>query len=112
MIRRDYILRMIEQFIQALSRLRSLKQERRWEEAAGTLDEEFKRFVGMGAQAVEQLGETELLASVIQGEPPLAVRDKTLLLAGLLILLLAVVAGFALVSFVAFAAVRRPGSNA
>lgn len=84
MIRRDYILRMIEQFIQALARLRSLKHEQRWEEAAGTLDEEFKRFVGIGAHAVEQLGDTDLLARVIHGEPPLAVRDKTLLLAGLL----------------------------
>jgi hypothetical protein len=84
MIRRDYILRMIEQFIQALAHLRSLKQERRWDEAAETLDEGFKRFVGMGAAAVERLSDTELLARAIQGEPSLAVRDKTLLLTGLL----------------------------
>src|SRR5690349_18529461 len=84
MIRRDYILRMIEQFIQALARLRSLKEERRWEQATETLDEEFKRFVGIGAAAVERLTETELLARAIHGEPALAVRDKTLLLSGLL----------------------------
>ena len=84
MIRRDYILRMIEQFIQALARLRSLKQERRWEEAAGTVDEQFQRFLGVNAQAAEKLSETELMARVIQGEPSLAVRDKTLLLTGLL----------------------------
>jgi hypothetical protein len=84
MIRRDYILRMIEQFIQALARLRSLKEERQWEEVAGTLDEEFNRFVGAGAQAVEKMSDTELLARAIRGEPALAVRDKTLLLAGLL----------------------------
>src|SRR5262245_48134886 len=84
MIRRDYILRMIEQFIQALARLRALKQERRWDQAVETLDEEFKRFVGIGAAAVERLTETELLARTIQGEPSLAVRDKTLLLTGLL----------------------------
>jgi hypothetical protein len=84
MIRRDYILRTIEQFIQALARLRSLKQEGRWQEAAGSLDEEFKRFVGLDAQASAKLSETELMARVIQGEPSLAVRDKTLLLTGLL----------------------------
>ena len=84
MIRRDYILRMIEQFIRALAHLRSLKQERRWDEAGVTLDEEFKRFVGIGAADVERLTETELLAQSIQGEPSLAVRDKTLLLTGLL----------------------------
>src|SRR5262245_24842230 len=83
MIRRDYI-RMIEQFIRALARLRSLKESRSWDEADQTLNEEFKRFVGMGAAEVERLNDTELLAQAIQGEPSLAVRDKTLLLAGLL----------------------------
>ena len=48
MIRRDYILRMIEEFLQLLARLKSLKQEHRWEEAAGTLDEQFHRLVGAG----------------------------------------------------------------
>ena len=84
MIRRDYILRMIEQFIQALARLRSLKQERRWEQVAGTLDEEFQHFLGVNTQAAEKLSETELMAHVMRGEPSLAVRDKTLLLTGLL----------------------------
>src|SRR5689334_3227088 len=84
MIRRDYIIRMIEEFVQLLARLKSLKQEQRWEEAAGTLDEQFRRLVGTGAQAVVQLSETELLAKLIQGEPTLAVRDKTLMLSTLL----------------------------
>jgi len=34
MIRRDYILRMIEEFIQALSRIRALKKDQLWSEAA------------------------------------------------------------------------------
>ena len=84
MIRRDYILRMIEEFAQFLARLKGLKEKQRWEEAEGTLDEEFQRLVGAGPQAVAQLSETELLAKVIQGEPTLAVRDKTLMLATLL----------------------------
>jgi hypothetical protein len=84
MIRRDYIIRMIEEFVQLLARLKSLKQEQRWDEAAGTLDEQFRRLVGTGAQAVVQLSETELLAKLIQGGPTLAVRDKTLMLSTLL----------------------------
>jgi hypothetical protein len=84
MIRRDYIIRMIEQFIRALAQLRALKQERRWDELAESLDEQFQRFVGIGAAVVERLNETELLARAIQGEPSLAVREKTLLLTGLL----------------------------
>ncbi|HWX20217.1 MAG TPA: DUF6483 family protein [Candidatus Binatia bacterium] len=84
MIRRDYILRMIEEFFQALSRIKSLKQGQHWQEAAGTVDEEFQRLMGQGAKAVVQLSETELLARLIQGEPTQAVRQKTLLLTTLL----------------------------
>ena len=84
MIRRDYILRMIEEFIQALARINALKQGQRWQEAAGVVDEEFQRLIGTGAQAVARLTETELLASLIRGEPTQAVRDKTLMLTALL----------------------------
>jgi hypothetical protein len=84
MIRRDYILRMIEEFVQLLQRLNSLKVSQRWDQASGTLDEQFRRLVGVKAQAVAQLSETELLAKIIQGEPTLAVRDKTLMLTTLL----------------------------
>jgi len=75
---------MIDEFVQLLARLKGLKQEHRWQEAAGTLDEQFHRLVGAGAQAAAQLSETEILAKLIQGEPTLAVRDKTLILAALL----------------------------
>jgi hypothetical protein len=83
-IRRDYILRMIEEFIQALARINALKKDQRWQAAAGLVDEEFQRLVGAGAQAVARLTETELLARLIRGEPTQAVRDKTLMLTALL----------------------------
>jgi len=69
MIRRDYILRMIEEFIQALSRIRALKKEQLWPEAAAILDEEFQRLIGGGARAVAGLSQTELIARLIRGEP-------------------------------------------
>jgi len=84
MIRRDYILRMIEEFFQALSRIKSLKGAQQWREANAGIDEEFQRLMGMNAQAVAQLSETELLAHIVRGEPTLAVREKTLILATLL----------------------------
>src|SRR5215468_6688993 len=84
MIRRDYLLRMIEEFVQLLARLKSLKQEQRWEEAGLTLDEQFNRLVGADAHAVVQLSETELLAKLIRGEPTVAVKDRALILASLL----------------------------
>ena len=84
MIRRDYILRMIEEFIQVLARINALKKGQLWQEADGVIDAEFRRLVGAGAQAVSQMSETELLAKIIQGEPTQAVHCKTRLLTTLL----------------------------
>jgi hypothetical protein len=83
-IRRDYILRMIEEFIQAFARINELKKGQHWQQAAGAVDDEFQRLIGAGAQAVARLTETELLAKLIRGEPTQAVRDKTLMLTTLL----------------------------
>jgi hypothetical protein len=84
MIRRDYILRMIEEFFQALSRIKSLKSARQWQEADASIEQEFQRLIGMNAQGVARLSETELLARLVRGEATLAVPEKTLLLATLL----------------------------
>jgi tetratricopeptide (TPR) repeat protein len=84
MIRRDYILRMIEDCVRALARIGELKSGRQWREAAEALDEEFQRLIGAGPDAVSRLSETELLAHLMRDEPTLAVRDKTLILTALL----------------------------
>ena len=84
MIRRDYILRMIEECIRALARISSLKQGQRWREASAELDVEFKKLIGDGAQTVAQLSETELLARLMQDGPTHALREKTLILTTLL----------------------------
>src|SRR5437667_11622004 len=84
MIRRDYILRMIEEFMQALSRIRSLKKNQHWQEAAVALDEEFDRLIGAGAQVVARLTETELLAKLIRGEPTQMMHTKTLMITTLM----------------------------
>ena len=84
MIRRDYILRMIEEFIQVLARIDSLKKGQLWQEAVGVIDTEFIRLVGVGAQAVSQMSETELLAKIIQSGPTQVVHHKMRLLTTLL----------------------------
>lgn len=84
MIRRDYILRMIEEFMQALSRLRPLKQGQRWNEASGELDAELKKLIGDDVRAIARLSETELLARLMQDGPTHALREKTLVLTTLL----------------------------
>ena len=84
MIQRDYILRMVEEFFAVLSRLKALKQEQRWEEAAKALDSEFERLLSLGPEGVAELSETELLARLIRGEPTLVVRQKSLMITSLL----------------------------
>lgn len=84
MIRRDYILRMIEEFFEALSRINALKKGQCWQEAAGKLDEEFEQLVGEGVPGVARLSETELLARLLRGEPTHVVHEKTLMLTTLL----------------------------
>jgi tetratricopeptide (TPR) repeat protein len=84
MIRRDFILRMIEEFAQALARVNSFKKDGRWSEASEILDTEFKRLVGEGAQAVARFSETELLARLLHNGPTHVLRDKALILTALL----------------------------
>ncbi len=84
MIRQDYILRMIGEFIRVLSRISSLKSGQLWQQAGEVIDDEFERMVGTGAPAVLQVSDTELLAKVIQGEPTQAVHYKIRMLSRLL----------------------------
>ena len=84
MIRRDYILRMIEEFIQQMARIRFLKQEQRWEAAATALDEEFRKLTNLEPAGLARLSETELLAVLMREGPTQVVRHKTLMLTTLL----------------------------
>jgi hypothetical protein len=84
MIRRDYILRMLEEFFAVLSRLRALQKGQKWGEANLIAEKEVRDLMGSDIATVIQLSETELLARLIRGEPTLAVREKALMLATLL----------------------------
>jgi hypothetical protein len=80
MIRRDYILRMIEELRRVLAGIVALKQGRRWQEVEGTVEEQFKRLVGASAPEALAFSDTELSARLMQGEATQFVRDKTLFL--------------------------------
>lgn len=84
MIRSDYIIRMIEEFMQALARIRALKKDQRSEEARVLTEEEFKRVTGLNSESVLRLSETELLARLIQTDAGQGVREKMLILTTLL----------------------------
>ena len=84
MLRRDYILAMIQQAAEALARIDRLKKDRRWINARESVDAELEKLVGVNARTVSQLSETELLARVIRGESTVAVKEKTLFVSALL----------------------------
>ncbi len=84
MIRRDYILRLIEEFAKALARIRALKKDQQFGQASVLTEEEFKRFTGIDSDALLKLSETELLARLIDTEPMHAVREKMFFLTTLL----------------------------
>jgi hypothetical protein len=77
MIRQDYILRMIEQLQRVLVSIAALKEQRRWQDITGTLDEHFGQLVGASASEAVRLSDTELVARLLQGENTQFVRDKT-----------------------------------
>jgi len=76
MIRNDYIVRMIEEFAEALRRIRALKNEQRHGEASLLTEEEFKRITGIDSQALLKLSETELIAHLIESDAAHGVREK------------------------------------
>jgi hypothetical protein len=78
MIQRDYILRMIEELRRVLAAIVAYREEGRWQEVAGTVDEQFRRLVGVGASEAAKLSETELTARLMRGEATQVVRDKML----------------------------------
>ena len=84
MIRRDYILRMIEECIRALARIAAFKVEHRWDKATEVLNGELQQLVGADAQAIARLSESDLLARLMQTGPTHALREKTAILSTLL----------------------------
>jgi Family of unknown function (DUF6483) len=84
MIRRDYILRMIEECIQALAQIRILRQSQRLEAAQQALDMQCEKLAGGASQILVQLSEMELLAHLAQGQPTAVVRDRLFLLVSFL----------------------------
>ncbi|HZR20645.1 MAG TPA: DUF6483 family protein [Verrucomicrobiae bacterium] len=84
MIRRDYLLRMLAEFLAVLSRIRSLQKGQLWDEAQKLTSGELHQLTGTSPRELLELSETELLARLIRGENTLAVREKTLIVTTLL----------------------------
>ena len=83
MLRRDYIVGMIEELGQFLARVRQQVTDREYSEADGELEQALERLLGPGRD-VEKLSETELLALLTLDGPTQMVREKALILVALL----------------------------
>jgi hypothetical protein len=84
MIRRDYILRAIEECVHALTQIRAMRQDRRLGKARQAVDAQCEKLASAGARYLAQLSETELLARLALGQPTQTVRARLFLLISLL----------------------------
>jgi Family of unknown function (DUF6483) len=84
MIRRDFILRQIEEFAATLAHIVGFAKNEQWQEASTTIAQTAQRLTGVELQELVGLSETELLARLIQSEPTVTVEAKTFMLVTLL----------------------------
>lgn len=84
MIHHDYLLRLIEEFAAAVSRIRDLRVEQKRDEAARTLDERFREYLDADRATVLRLSATEMLARLMRSGTSLDLRARTLFLVALL----------------------------
>ncbi|HZV33495.1 MAG TPA: DUF6483 family protein [Verrucomicrobiae bacterium] len=84
MFKRDFIIRMVEDFVKMLTRIQEQTGAGKYAEAGEGLDEAFSELVGSSAEDVLKLSDTELLARLTQGGPTQSVPEKIRLLVALL----------------------------
>ncbi len=84
MIRRDYILRMVEEFVRAVARIQELKKKQSWGEARSEIEKELKQLFGGSIKEIEKLSETEILGKLIASDSAFIVKEKATILATLL----------------------------
>ncbi|HEX3717069.1 MAG TPA: DUF6483 family protein [Verrucomicrobiae bacterium] len=78
MIRRDFIIRMIEEMGRALAQIRALRRGRQSEAATQVIDAECEKLVALGIKGILGLSETELVARVSEGQLAQTVHFRTL----------------------------------
>jgi len=84
MIRRDYLLRMIEQCVQALTRILDLARRGELDLARTEVNQAMRELAGLDLARIQTLSDAELIAHLLQGEPTQILRQKCMLLVALL----------------------------
>ncbi|HTV41125.1 MAG TPA: DUF6483 family protein [Candidatus Sulfotelmatobacter sp.] len=83
MIRRDFLLRQIEQFVEVLMRMSGLTKAGKWEEASAEADSQLKALAGADVTELLRMSDTELLARVVEGGTSFGIQDKIFMVARL-----------------------------
>ena len=84
MIRRDFILRMIEEWGRALAHIRALRQGDRAQAAREAVDAECQKLTALGSAGILRLSDAELWARVSEGQLAQTVHLRTLAVVTLL----------------------------
>ncbi|HUD47761.1 MAG TPA: DUF6483 family protein [Candidatus Baltobacteraceae bacterium] len=77
MIRRDFIVRMIEEMGRALAQIRALRRSGRSDAARQVVDSECEKLAALGVTGIVGLSQTELLARVSEGQLAQTVHLRT-----------------------------------
>lgn len=83
MIRRDYLLRQIEEFVAVLARMAGLTKAGQWEEASSTANSQFKALAGADLTELLRMSDTELLARLAENDTSYGIREKISMVARL-----------------------------
>jgi hypothetical protein len=82
MIRRDYLMRLIEQFVEALSKLLKLKANKNYEEALSLIGQTYEELLGFDSLFVNSFSTEDLISIIsIDGVPDV---NKCIIIATLL----------------------------
>src|SRR5215469_2968540 len=83
MIRRDYLLRQIEEFVAVMMRMSGLTKAGQWEEASKGASSQFKALAGADVTELLRMSDTDLLAHLVEGDTILGIQDKIFMVARL-----------------------------
>lgn len=83
MIRRDYLLRQLEQFVVVLEKLAGLGKAGKWDEASSVADSQFKELAGGEADELLRMSDTDLIARMAEGDTIFGIQERISMVARL-----------------------------
>lgn len=83
MLRRDYLLRQIEEFVAVMMRLAGLTKAGHWEDASSVASSQFKALAGADVTDLLRMSDTELVARMAEGDTVFGVQERITMMARL-----------------------------